>query len=512
MKKILLFAAAITIGSLSGMAQPETKGALFSTGGSFMAPGNKVKFGFYRSGSNDVVLLDSIPGDFSNSVVQGGIYGYYHVGRAGGHPDGGDRVYRYNLTTGQVVDSTDELPGIARMAITHDHLVLTFGYGATGNSRVKFIDRYDLSNIVYEDTTIQASTAGVATGPGKVYVAYTENNEGRIAVFSSDTVALIGTIQLDSLSSGLKDIYVDGNNIVGLNSRYDNMFNLLYSGITVIDLTNSTFITDTMGVYLSGIGVENGLFYGNLGAPVQTYDLATQSIGQLFSYFFSAGAKVPGDTIFFLQSTDYWSYGMFDVVSSSGNVIYSANTDISGSAVNTVVNRPPFAYDFMHTVDLSLPNIPPFDLAGMSSDPDSDSLFVDSILQEPAYGTYTISNGVLTYNPTQSTTNDTIIYLISDPWGATDTGAVYLTFITGIGQTAANDAIFVYPNPVNDQLNIDVTMSGRYDLFDISGSLIRSGKLNKGQNLLDVRNLANGIYLINATTGRSVVIKQFVKN
>ncbi|SFN35772.1 Por secretion system C-terminal sorting domain-containing protein [Chryseobacterium oleae] len=66
--------------------------------------------------------------------------------------------------------------------------------------------------------------------------------------------------------------------------------------------------------------------------------------------------------------------------------------------------------------------------------------------------------------------------------------------------------IKVYPNPVKDVLNISNTTSEEYKIFDMSGKVISSGKLEKGS--VNVSKLIKGAYVIQI----GETTKRFIKN
>ncbi|KMQ65083.1 secretion protein [Chryseobacterium angstadtii] len=66
--------------------------------------------------------------------------------------------------------------------------------------------------------------------------------------------------------------------------------------------------------------------------------------------------------------------------------------------------------------------------------------------------------------------------------------------------------IKVYPNPVKDILNISNTTSEEYKIFDMSGKLITSGKLERGS--VNVSKLIKGAYVIQV----GEFSKRFIKN
>ncbi|MCT2563782.1 zinc-dependent metalloprotease [Chryseobacterium herbae] len=66
--------------------------------------------------------------------------------------------------------------------------------------------------------------------------------------------------------------------------------------------------------------------------------------------------------------------------------------------------------------------------------------------------------------------------------------------------------IRVYPNPVKDVLNISNTISEEYKIFDMSGKIISSGKLERGS--VNVSKLIKGAYVIQI----GETTKRFIKN
>ena len=63
----------------------------------------------------------------------------------------------------------------------------------------------------------------------------------------------------------------------------------------------------------------------------------------------------------------------------------------------------------------------------------------------------------------------------------------------------------VYPNPVGDYLIIDPAFAGKYDLviYNIFGSLINTYSEFQSKQNIDVSNLSNGIYFVEAISGDS---------
>mgnify|MGYP000701736142 CR=1 FL=1 len=70
-------------------------------------------------------------------------------------------------------------------------------------------------------------------------------------------------------------------------------------------------------------------------------------------------------------------------------------------------------------------------------------------------------------------------------------------------------SINVYPNPSNDQLNIDLVGEFRYEILDIQGRNIKSGTAT---NQLNVSSLQNGNYFLRLHHGTQTYLSRFQKN
>ena len=82
--------------------------------------------------------------------------------------------------------------------------------------------------------------------------------------------------------------------------------------------------------------------------------------------------------------------------------------------------------------------------------------------------------------------------------------------------------VLVYPNPFNDEINININLHNASDLslqlFDISGKLVQSQTLDRltiGEHQLNIQNTTNltsGMYFLKVATENSVVTRKLVKN
>jgi hypothetical protein len=77
----------------------------------------------------------------------------------------------------------------------------------------------------------------------------------------------------------------------------------------------------------------------------------------------------------------------------------------------------------------------------------------------------------------------------------------------GVNEVEASEdsTPFIYPNPVVDgKLNIKVNSSSPefdYVIYNVVGGIVKQGKLTVGDNLVDVNNVASGVYVIRMKNG-----------
>ena len=75
-----------------------------------------------------------------------------------------------------------------------------------------------------------------------------------------------------------------------------------------------------------------------------------------------------------------------------------------------------------------------------------------------------------------------------------------------------NKQIALYPNPVKNQLNIELlnnqTNIETYKIFDINGRMILKGNLSNGLNQINVENLSKGMYILNTENINQKFVKE----
>ena len=96
----------------------------------------------------------------------------------------------------------------------------------------------------------------------------------------------------------------------------------------------------------------------------------------------------------------------------------------------------------------------------------------------------------------------------------------YSLIVSGFDETSlsnnsfAEQKIAVYPNPVNDVLNISSTSHEfvSYELYDIQGRLIKKQALSSLNNFtINTSYLSKGLYLLNLSSSQGNFVKKIVK-
>jgi hypothetical protein len=84
---------------------------------------------------------------------------------------------------------------------------------------------------------------------------------------------------------------------------------------------------------------------------------------------------------------------------------------------------------------------------------------------------------------------------------------------TVIFNHSANNDVAIYPNPVNDVLNItNVNNVNEVVIFDVTGKVVKSQKVNGGNIAINVSDLHKGVYVMNIYNDHGVQTKKFMKN
>jgi len=86
----------------------------------------------------------------------------------------------------------------------------------------------------------------------------------------------------------------------------------------------------------------------------------------------------------------------------------------------------------------------------------------------------------------------------------------------GVNELLTEDAISVYPNPSYGNLNIDLkSFKGEtvdIMIYDIRGRQVRSGQITNAHTMLDLVDIAPGVYVLRMESGEETITHKFLKH
>jgi hypothetical protein len=142
----------------------------------------------------------------------------------------------------------------------------------------------------------------------------------------------------------------------------------------------------------------------------------------------------------------------------------------------------------------------------------------DSTTNEPeshGFVRYSISpkSGLADYT---EVTNTAYIYFDFNPAIVTNTTLnTYVSniYVTNPDNNIGNQIASIYPNPVDDVLNIDIKTDGEKNIsiINVLGQTLISEATNEQQLTIDLSGLDKGLYFINISSNQGTEIVKFVK-
>ncbi len=109
----------------------------------------------------------------------------------------------------------------------------------------------------------------------------------------------------------------------------------------------------------------------------------------------------------------------------------------------------------------------------------------------------------------------TVIASANDASGVTGSAVITIFNQTvGINEVNKNALTTIYPNPVSNTLNLDISSVhnagevAQIKIVNMLGSIVGTYKLNTGNNQIDVNHLTNGVYYIQLSNGHAI---KFIK-
>ena len=125
-------------------------------------------------------------------------------------------------------------------------------------------------------------------------------------------------------------------------------------------------------------------------------------------------------------------------------------------------------------------------------------------------GYFTGAGNTFTYTFNQVGSTD----YVCDPHAGNMYGTVTVTSSTaGISENKLL-SFEMYPNPVSDELNIQLpsgSEKAEVSIFDYTGRLVSSKTISSNDTSIDVQSISNGIYIIRVASNTKIGVQRFIK-
>jgi hypothetical protein len=87
----------------------------------------------------------------------------------------------------------------------------------------------------------------------------------------------------------------------------------------------------------------------------------------------------------------------------------------------------------------------------------------------------------------------------------------YVCF-TDLGETLGYEELTVYPNPIDEVVNIEATVNlEQIEIYSIQGQILNKELCNAKQKSINVKNLVNGVYILKIYTEGEIIFKKVIK-
>jgi len=221
--------------------------------------------------------------------------------------------------------------------------------------------------------------------------------------------------------------------------------------------------------------------------------------------FYSAGAFDDINKVFYLQVTDFGSFGNVSVVDTLGQTISTSPTDIGGQACAMVYNTAPAIE--AQTLNTSGSTQFTYNLPLVDSDGDTlsytaiatETMTVESIEGNSITGEIDVMEGVVTLEAV-------------DAWEAKDTFLLYVYFPFGTEELKTIETANIYPNPANDLLNVELNSlnEAKYTIVNPLGEELGSAVFIE-KTRIPITHLPRGAYLIKIDLDGTVAYRKVLK-
>lgn len=280
--------------------------------------------------TNQVIVFDTIKTQSIQDVIVSGNFAFVAAQ---------DSIVKYDITT-YTRQAVALVEGVNKLAIYNNLLIITRQYPVT-EKFVQVRSTADLS-LLKEFSEISGESAGILVKGTKAYIAVNggwAGTSGKIAILDMITVRFEEEIDLGADAIGIFNLFRFKENVVSVNRT---PYGGTTGSLSVLDPTNHFNTT----VYNANIGtgyqVYNKILYVNINGNIGSFDLNTMTVlnptlienPAVASFGSIASASL--DTLnmkFYVNATDYFSFGQGYVYNFSGDSIGAFTSGISNEAM-----------------------------------------------------------------------------------------------------------------------------------------------------------------------------------
>lgn len=148
---------------------------------------------------------------------------------------------------------------------------------------------------------------------------------------------------------------------------------------------------------------------------------------------------------------------------------------------------------------------------------DSAIAYVEQIITTSA-SSYTNFSVPFTYNNGLTPDSAAILFMVLNNGNVERYALIddisFSGTVAGVNEELAANSLLLYPNPAKDVLHILVpsdVVGSVLSVYDVSGQLIESVKINRTDEILSIEKYSSGVYSLRIATDNTLITKIFIK-
>lgn len=340
-KKMMLAGMFSVLFSLCGFSQTEYVKQIIIAEGA----GTEVYLSSYNPQTDLTTVFDTISTGYVQDVIVDGGFAYVAAN---------DLVAKYNLDTYQRIDEAN-VGSVNKLTVYQNQLFVGRWLSCADGIYLKVLDKEDFSVILYEIPEVDDQTYGFAVANDTVYLAVYGGYgaaEGKIAVIDPATQSFVRNIDLGTNGEGIGNMMTDGYNIYFVNETW-NWNGDTIGAVGIYDISNGDVFVDFYQENIGrGYALNGTALFLQVNGNIGTYDLYGQDLinSNLITGpgGYEAISSVAFDRVdfrFYVNTTDYWSYGQGTIYNIMGNTLDTYEIGIAADAmaidyrISTDINR-----------------------------------------------------------------------------------------------------------------------------------------------------------------------------